>query len=68
MMAKEHVFNYKTPGTGRFIWPSAADGVVAISSAQLCPGSPGEARGKPGVRHCLTLFIEFAAKSDSTSL
>lgn len=38
---------------GRFLWPSAADGAVTISTAQLglCSrGSTGECRGKPGVQ------------------
>ena len=38
---------------GRFLWPSAVDGAVTISSAQLgicCPESIGAIRRKPGVR------------------
>jgi transposase len=39
---------------GRFLWPSAADGVVTISSAQLgySQVSTGVIRRKPGVRLC----------------
>lgn len=38
---------------GRFIWPSPADGVVAITPAQLCycsKGSTGARRGAAGCR------------------
>src|SRR3954463_988359 len=38
---------------GRFLWPSPADGVVTISSAQLgiyCPALTGAIRRKPGGR------------------
>ena len=38
---------------GRFIWPSATDGAVTISSAQraiYCPGSIGAIHKKPSVR------------------
>ena len=38
---------------GRFLWPSTADGVVTISTAQLgisWKASIGECRRKPGVR------------------
>jgi transposase len=39
---------------GRFLWPSPADGVVTISSAQLgylCPASIGDTRRRRGGRH-----------------
>jgi transposase len=38
---------------GRFLWPSPADGVVTISSAQLgtfCPASIGDTRRRAGGR------------------
>ena len=35
---------------GRFLWPSPADGIVAISAAQLVMESIGETRFAPGAR------------------
>jgi transposase len=39
---------------GRFLWPSSADGVVTISSAQsviFCPASTGDTHRRRGGRH-----------------
>ncbi|MBB4188803.1 transposase [Sinorhizobium terangae] len=47
------VVRYKKLERGRFIWPSAADGTVVITPAQLgylLEGIDGECRKKPGVR------------------
>jgi transposase len=33
---------------GRFLWPSPADGIVAISAAQLCLHARGDRLAQPG--------------------